>query len=588
MAKATFPVGQVRQRASRLPYRRYAPAPAVDLADRSWPAKRITTAPRWLSTDLRDGNQALPHPMDVDRKARLFRLLVAMGYKEIEIGFPAASRTEFEFTRRIIENGEIPDDVLIQAIVPAREELIRRTFDALAGAPQAIVHLYNSTSPTQRRVVFRADRGGVLRLAVDHARLCRELADAHPGRIGFEYSPESFSQTELDFALDVCAQVTDVWDPADDREIIINLPATVECAGPHVFADQVEWMSRNLPRREHVCLSLHPHNDRGTGVAAAELGLLAGGQRIEGCLFGNGERTGNVCLVVLGLNLMSQGVDPQIDLSDIDAVRHEVEQCTGMRVPERYPYAGDLVHTSFSGSHQDAISKGLRALSEDAADRGVALSQHRWDVPYLPIDPKDIGRSYEAIIRLNSQSGKGGVEYLLRSCHGLNLPRSLQIEVSGLSQAVSDDEGREVTAEELWSVFRAEFLPAALDVQLVSCELSAGAPGPGAVKVELAVCGGPLVVGGDAGHGLLPSIARALAQSGPAPVVLDHAEQPFTLDEERGTLAYVRCRVDGRAVWGCGFDPDPTSASLRGLCVALHRAGWRPSAVLPSAQPSQG
>ncbi|MEU4558341.1 2-isopropylmalate synthase [Actinoplanes sp. NPDC023936] len=571
MARSTFPVRMPLQRSSSLPVARYAAPATVDLADRTWPARRITEAPRWLSTDLRDGNQALPRPMDIERKSRLFRMLTRIGYKEIEIGFPAASETEFAFTRKLIENDEIPDDVVIQAIVPARADLIRRTFEALAGAPRAIVHLYNSTSAIQRRVVFGMDRAGIRQLAVDHARLCRELADEHPGVIGFEYSPESFSQTELDFAADICSAVMDVWQPAPDREIVINLPATVECAGPGIFADQVEWMSRNLPYRENVCLSLHPHNDRGTGVAAAELGLQAGAQRVEGCLFGNGERTGNVCLLILGLNLMSHGVDPQIDFSEVAALREEFEECTGMRVPERYPYAGELVHTSFSGSHQDAINKGLRALEERAEEHGRPVAEEPWNVPYLPIDPQDIGRSYEAIIRLNSQSGKGGVDYVLQAHYGLQLPRGLQREMSVVIQHVSDEEDREILPEELWESFRAEFLPATTGVQLVSHKLTTTAAGDAELKAEVVFRGEPYVVSGS-GAGVLPAFAEALADVGVTPEVLHHAAQPFTSDDEAGTLSYVQCRVAGRTVWGCGFDPDPDTAALRGLCAALHRA----------------
>ncbi|CAL9445517.1 MULTISPECIES: 2-isopropylmalate synthase [unclassified Streptomyces] len=570
MSKETFPADYSGQRASTLPYGRYRPAPEVDLPDRAWPTRRITKAPRWLSTDLRDGNQALPTPMDLDRKTRLFRLLVELGYKEIEVGFPAASETEFAFVRSLIENDEIPDDVLIQVIVPAREALIRRTFDALAGAPRAIAHLYNSTSPAQRRVVFGMERAEVEKLAVDHARLCRDLADAHPGTIGFQYSPESFSQTELDFALQICESVMDVWEPGENREIILNLPSTVECSTPNVFADQVEWMSRNLSRREHVCLSLHPHNDRGTGVASAELGLLAGADRVEGCLFGNGERTGNVCLTILALNLMSQGVDPQIDFSDIDAVRHVVETCTGMRVPERYPYAGDLVHTSFSGSHQDAINKGLRALERDAAEKGVPRDAYPWDVPYLPIDPKDIGRSYQAIIRVNSQSGKGGVDYLLSTGYGLKLPRGLQTEVAALVQRITDGEGREVAPDELWSLFRAEYLPERPRLALLGHRIAPGERGQTTLKAEIAVDGESRALSG-AGPDLLAAFADALAETGVEPVVLEHGEQEATLDGTSGTMAYVRCRVGRDAFWGCGFGPDAPTASLRALCAALHR-----------------
>ncbi|MFJ9742384.1 2-isopropylmalate synthase [Streptomyces sp. NPDC101166] len=571
MSKATFAVDALRQQPTSLPYGRYRPAPAVDLAERTWPQRRITKAPRWLSTDLRDGNQALPVPMDLDRKTRLFRLLVRLGYKEIEVGFPAASETEFAFVRSLVENDEIPDDVLIQAIVPAREDLIRRTFDALEGAPQAIAHLYTSTSPTQRRVVFGLDRAGLTKLAVDHARLCRDLADRRPGRIGFQFSPESFSQTEPEFALEVCEAVMDVWEPEEGREIILNLPSTVECSTPNVFADQVEWMSRNLSRREHVCLSLHPHNDRGTGVAAAELGILAGADRIEGCLFGNGERTGNVCLVILGLNLMTQGVDPQVDLSDLDTIREISEECTRMRVHERYPYAGELVHTSFSGSHQDAINKGLKALERGAAEEGVPLSEFAWDVPYLPVDPKDIGRSYRAIVRVNSQSGKGGVDYLLNSVYGMRLPRGLQAEVSRMVQSLSDGEGREVSPEELWSLFTGEFLPSAARVALLRHETSTGPAEQTTLKAEITLDGESRTVCGS-GPDPLSAFTDALAGEGRRLEVLEHTTQPVTLDGQDGTLAYIRCAAGGAGHWGCGFGPDGTTATLRAVCTALHRS----------------
>ena len=431
------------QRPSGMPYGRYVPFRPVDLADRTWPARTVEAAPLWCSVDLRDGNQALIDPMTPPRKRRMFELLVRMGYKEIEVGFPSASQTDFDFVRQIIEDDLIPDDVTIQVLTQAREPLIERTFESIAGAPRAIVHLYNSTSTLQRRVVFGLDKAGITAIATDAARLCLKLAESMGDtEVRFEYSPESYTGTELDYALEVCSAVIDVWQPTPDWPAIINLPATVEMATPNVYADSIEWMSRHLPRRDAVVLSLHPHNDRGTAVAAAELGVLAGADRIEGTLFGNGERTGNVDLVSLGLNLFSQGVDPMIDFSDIDEIRRTVEYCNQLPVHERHPYGGDLVYTAFSGSHQDAIKKGFDALERDAAAAGVPVDEHPWGVPYLPIDPKDVGRTYEAVIRVNSQSGKGGVAYLMKTEHAMELPRRLQIEFSQVVQQVTDAAGR--------------------------------------------------------------------------------------------------------------------------------------------------
>ena len=449
------------QRPSGMAFHRYSPYPAIDLPDRTWPAATITSAPRWCAVDLRDGNQALIDPMSPERKRRMFDLLVRMGYKEIEVGFPSASQTDFDFVRQLIEEDLIPDDVVIQVLTQSREHLIERTFEAIRGAKRAIVHLYNSTSTLQRRVVFGLDREGIKEIAVHGAQLCRKHAEQAAGEtdILFEYSPESFTGTELDFAVEVCNAVTEVWEPTPERKAIINLPATVEMATPNVYADAIEWMHQHLARRDSIVLSLHPHNDRGTAVAAAELGFMAGADRIEGCLFGNGERTGNVCLVTLGMNLFSQGIDPQIDFSDIDEVRRTVEYCNQMSVPERHPYGGDLVFTAFSGSHQDAINKGLQALAAEALQEGIEVRGHRWEVPYLPIDPQDVGRTYEAVIRVNSQSGKGGVAYIMRTEHRLELPRRLQIEFSQVIQRLADNEGGEVTPEHMWSVFLDEYLP---------------------------------------------------------------------------------------------------------------------------------
>ena len=450
---------QAPQQPSKMPFHRYAPTMPLDLPDRTWPSNRITKAPRWSAVDLRDGNQALIDPMDASRKLRMFQLLVQMGYKEIEVGFPSASQLDFDFVRKLIDEHLIPDDVVIQVITQAREELIARTFESLVGAKKVIIHLYNSTSTLQRRVVFREDRAGVKAIATQGAQWVKDYADkaeAAGTQVWFEYSPESFTGTELDYALEVIEAVNDIWLPTPQRKVIVNLPATVEMFTPNVYADCVEWMIRNLSRRENLVISLHPHNDRGTGVAAAELGYLAGADRIEGCLFGNGERTGNVCLVTLGMNMFSQGIDPEIDFSDIDDVRRTVEYCNQLPVNERHPYGGDLVFTAFSGSHQDAINKGLDALRADAQAAGVPVDEFAWGVPYLPVDPKDIGRTYEAVIRVNSQSGKGGVAYIMKTEHQLDLPRRLQIEFSNVVQRRTDNDGGEVTGDVMWSIFLAE------------------------------------------------------------------------------------------------------------------------------------
>ena len=457
--------GQSRfaQRPSGMPCHRYRPFPAVDLPDRQWPSRTITAAPRWLSTDLRDGNQALIDPMNAARKQAMFDLLVRMGYKEIEVGFPAASQTDFDFIRSLIESGSVPDDVRISVLTQAREELIERTVTSLIGARQATVHMYNAAAPMFRSVVFGWQGDGrqeCKAVAVEGTRAVMKFAEQYlPGTdFGYEYSPEIFMDTELDFALDICEAVMDVWQPAAGREIVLNLPCTVERSTPNVYADQIEWMSRNLSRREHVALSVHTHNDRGTATADAELAMLAGAQRVEGCLFGNGERSGNVDLITLGLNLYSQGIDPMIDFSDIDEIRRTAEYCNRISVHERHPYAGDLVYTSFSGSHQDAIKKGFDRLDEIAAAAGQPAGEMPWHMPYLPIDPKDVGRSYEAVIRVNSQSGKGGVAYIMKHDHHLDLPRRLQIEFSQVIQRRTDDEGGEVDAAQMWEAFEAEYL----------------------------------------------------------------------------------------------------------------------------------
>src|SRR6476469_4305594 len=459
------------QRGSHMAVHRYRPfhemIEPVSLPDRTWPDKRITKAPLWCAVDLRDGNQALIDPRSPARKHRMFELLVRMGYKEIEVGFPAASQTDFDFIREIIEQDLIPDDVTIQVLTQARTELIERTYEACEGAPRAIVHLYNSTSILQRRVVFRSDRKGIAKIATDGAEDVLRFSEKYPNTDWrFEYSPESYTGTELEYAVDVCNAVSALWQPTPDSPMIVNLPATVEMATPNVYADSIEWMHRNLLRRNGIVLSLHPHNDRGTAVAAAELGYQAGADRIEGCLFGNGERTGNVDLITLGMNLFTQGIDPQIDFSDIDEIRRTVEYCNQLPVAERHPYGGDLVYTAFSGSHQDAINKGFEALERDAAAAGVPLEEFTWGVPYLPIDPKDVGRGYEAVIRVNSQSGKGGTAYVLKHDYHLDLPRRMQIEFARVVQEVADADGGEIAPERIWELFRETYLDVSQPLRL--------------------------------------------------------------------------------------------------------------------------
>jgi 2-isopropylmalate synthase len=556
------------QRPSGMPVHRYRPFPPIDLADRAWPSRTIEKAPLWCSVDLRDGNQALIDPMTPARKRRMFELLVRMGYKEIEVGFPSASQTDFDFVREIVEQDLIPDDVTIQVLTQAREPLIERTFQSIEGAPRAIVHLYNSTSTLQRRVVFGTDRDGITAIATDGARLCLKLAESMGDtEVRFEYSPESYTGTELEYALEVCAAVIDVWQPTPDWPTVINLPATVEMATPNVYADSIEWMSRNLPRRDAVVLSLHPHNDRGTAVAAAELGVMAGADRVEGTLFGNGERTGNVDLVTLGMNLFSQGVDPMIDFSDIDEIRRTVEYCNQLPVHERHPYGGDLVFTAFSGSHQDAIKKGFEALERDAAAAGVPVSQHEWGVPYLPIDPKDVGRSYEAVIRVNSQSGKGGVAYLMKTEHALDLPRRLQIEFSQVVQRVTDADGGEVSPEQLWSIFSAEYLA---PVGLARYELSS-VDGAEAVTAVVTLDGVERTVTGR-GNGPIAAFVAALASAGHEVRVLDYAEHALSAGGDARAAAYLEVAVGDRVLWGVGVDENIVTASLRAVLSAVARA----------------
>lgn len=559
-----------------MPVHRYRPFAPVKLTDRTWPDAVITGAPRWCAVDLRDGNQALIDPMDADRKLRMFELLVRMGYKEIEVGFPAASQTDFDFVRQIIEEGRVPDDVVIQVLTQARPELIERTFESVRGAKQAIVHLYNSTSTLQRRVVFGQDRDGITAIAVEGAKLCAKLAeDMGDTQIFFQYSPESFTGTELEYAVEICNAVNDVWKPTPDRKVIVNLPATVEMATPNVYADQIEWMNRNLAYRDSVILSLHPHNDRGTAVAAAELGYMAGADRIEGCLFGNGERTGNVCLVTLGLNLFTQGIDPQIDFSDVDEIRRTVEYCNQLPVHERHPYGGDLVYTAFSGSHQDAINKGLDHLRRDAETAGTPVDEYRWEVPYLPIDPHDVGRTYEAVIRVNSQSGKGGVAYIMKTEHALELPRRLQIEFSRVVQQHTDGEGGEVTADLMWDIFQREFLTGGPRVGLLAHRATSRVDEKDALSCDIRVDGEIREIEG-VGNGPVSAFEDALATVGIGVRVLDYAEHAMSAGGDARAAAYVECDVrfgdaPGTTVWGVGIDGNIVTASLKAILSAVNR-----------------
>ena len=559
-----------------MPVHRYSPFIPVELEDRTWPSKKMTKAPQWCSVDLRDGNQALIDPMDTPRKLAMFKLLVAMGYKEIEVGFPSASQTDFDFVRKIIDEGLIPDDVIIQVLTQAREPLIRRTYESIKGSKQAIVHLYNSTSTLQRRVVFGLDKDGIKKIATDAAALCLELMSTVPEtKVSFEYSPESYTGTELEFAVEVCNAVNDIWKPTPQWKTIMNLPATVEMATPNVYADSIEWMCRNLTNRESVIVSLHPHNDRGTGVAAAELGYLAGADRIEGTLFGNGERTGNVCLVTLGMNMVSHGIDPHIDFSDIDEIRRTVEYGNQLRVPERHPYGGDLVFTAFSGSHQDAIKKGFEHLERDAKAAGKHVDDHTWAVPYLPIDPKDIGRSYEAVIRVNSQSGKGGVAYLMKNEHSLDLPRRHQIELSRIVQAKTDNEGGEITAEQLWHIFEDEYLPTdsapwgRFRLKGMSQVSVMGEDVQLTVKmtdrdeaIELA----------GTGNGPIAAFCHILQNYGVDVRVLDFSEHALSSGGDASAAAYLECAIAGDVFWGVGIDPNTTTASLKAVVSAINRA----------------
>ena len=569
------------QQPSSMPTHRYRPYHeiiSVDLPDRTWPTKRITTAPRWCAVDLRDGNQALIDPMSPERKRVMFEQLVAMGYKEIEVGFPSASQTDFDFVRTIIDEGLIPDDVTIQVLTQAREHLIRRTYESIRGAKNAIVHLYNSTSILQRDVVFKTDKQGIIDIALEGARLCRSLEHEVQGtNVFYEYSPESYTGTELEFAVDVCNQVLEVLEPTPDRKVIINLPATVEMASPNVYADSIEWMSRHLNHRENVILSLHPHNDRGTAIAAAELGYMAGADRIEGCLFGNGERTGNVDLVALGLNLFTQGIDPQIDFSNLDDIRRTAEYCNQLKVHERSPWAGDLVYTAFSGSHQDAIKKGFEAMEARAAADGVSVDDVEWGVPYLPIDPKDVGRSYEAVIRVNSQSGKGGVAYLLKTDHNLDLPRKLQIEFSGVVQGKTDTEGGEVSSDEIWAIFMDEYLPSTTPddkwgrYELMGTRTASDMSGEVTLDVILRVGDSEQTVQA-VGNGPVAAFLSVMSGQGHEIRLFDYVEHALSASGDALAAAYVELEVDGQTLWGVGIDGDISTASLKAIVSAVNRS----------------
>ncbi|MGI8769662.1 MAG: 2-isopropylmalate synthase [Propionibacteriaceae bacterium] len=563
------------QQPSPMPFGRYHPFTPVDLPDRTWPTKRVDHAPRWLSTDLRDGNQALIDPMTPARKRRMFELLVRMGYKEIEIGFPSASQTDFDFVRQLIESDAIPDDVTISVLTQAREDLIERTAESITGAKAATIHLYNAVAPLFRRVVFRVDEAECLALAIRGTEMVMKYAEEHAGdtEFGYEYSPEIFTGTEPDFAIEVCNAVMDVWQPDEHREIILNLPATVEMCTPNTYADQIEYFSRHVHNREHVAISLHPHNDRGTAVAATELALMAGADRVEGCLFGHGERTGNVDLVTLGMDLFSQGIDPKIDFSDIDEIRRTVEYCTNLPVHPRHPYAGDLVYTDFAGSHEDAIKGGLETLKRTADAEGVSLREVDWEAPYLPIDPFDVGRTYEAVIRVNSQSGKGGVAYIMKSEFSYDLPRRLQMEFSRVVQQRTDSEGGEVSPATLGEVFTSEYVNRAEPVALRRVSASGG-EGRDTVTANVVDRGREIAIRGE-GNGPVSAFVDALASIGRSVRVLDYHEHALSAGGDAKAAAYVECEVgdsnDPQVVWGVGLDSNIVTASLKAVLSAVNR-----------------
>ena len=577
MTTGTRPPTAPIQQPSRMPFHRYRAFPPIDLPDRTWPSRTITEAPRWLSTDLRDGNQALIDPMTPARKHKMFELLVRMGYKEIEVGFPSASQTDFDFVRQLIERDLVPDDVTISVLTQAREDLIERSVQSLVGVPKATVHLYNALAPLFRRVVFHASKDEVKAIATRGAELVMKYAENWLDKtvIGFEYSPEIFTGTELPFSVEVCEAVTDVWQPADGREIILNLPATVEMATPNVYADQIEWFTRQLTRREFTCISLHPHNDRGSAIGATELAVMAGADRVEGCLFGHGERTGNVDLVTLGMNLFSQGVDPKIDFSDIDEIRRTVEYCTNLPVHPRHPYAGDLVYTAFSGSHQDAIKKGLEDLDVQAREQGTTVAALAWQAPYLPIDPHDVGRTYEAVIRVNSQSGKGGVAYIMKAEHNLDLPRRLQIEFSRVVQAHTDIGGGEITPARLWDIFQKEYVEASEPLRLVRVDSVSGGGPTDSVRVSVINEGRPVTISGE-GNGPVSAFVDALASIEHPVRVLDYHEHALSAGGDALAAAYVECEVgegeNSDVLWGVGMDPNIVTASLKAVVSAVNRA----------------
>ena len=560
---------------------KYRPFPTIDLPDRQWPNRTLQRAPRWCSVDLRDGNQALINPMNLNQKLRMFSLLADIGFEEIEVGFPSASAVEFDFTRTLIERGLIPAGVYPQVLTQSREHLIRRTFEAIAGTPRAIVHLYNSTSELQRRVVFRMDRAAIRGIAVDGTRLVRELAEQTATEILYEYSPESFTGTELDFAVEICDAVIEAWDPSPDRRMIINLPATVELATPNVYADQIEWFLRRVQRRDSIILSLHTHNDRGTGVAATELGLLAGGERVEGTLFGNGERTGNVDIVTVALNLYTQGVDPGLDLRDLSRLIEVSDYCTELPVGARHPYAGELVFTAFSGSHQDAINKGMTAQSETPGDR--------WEVPYLPIDPTDIGRSYQAIIRINSQSGKGGVAYVMESEFGCQLPKTMQPEFGQVVQELSDRSGREVEAHEIWRAFQREYLEVDAPLRFLDYAIASDTEDSSRMHGTLTV----VVDGAErelrgTGNGPIDALKDALGQAGLNDFRLTHySEHALGQGTDSTAIAYIQiARGDGTQRFGAGTNPNIAKASALALISALNRSLAASSRRQPAAAPA--
>jgi 2-isopropylmalate synthase len=569
-------IGLPQQLPSAMPYSRYTPFVPIDLPDRTWPAQKITHAPRWLSTDLRDGNQALIDPMTPARKLRMFELLVGMGYKEIEVGFPSASQTDFDFVRKLITEDRIPEDVQISVLTQAREDLIDRTAQSLVGARRGNIHLYNATAELFRRVVFRISEAQCVELAKTGTRLVMQYADKYLTDVefGYQYSPEIFTQTPTDFAIEVCNEVMDIWQPGEGREIILNLPATVERSTPNTYADQIEYFGRHIKNRPYVAISLHPHNDRGTAAAATELGQMAGADRVEGCLFGHGERTGNVDLVTLGLNLFSQGIDPQIDFSHIDEIRRTVEYCTGLPVHPRHPYAGDLVYTAFSGSHQDAIKKGLEDLEKQAAAQGVGLHEVAWEAPYLPIDPHDVGRTYEAVIRVNSQSGKGGMAYIMKTDHHLDLPRRLQIEFSRVVQQHTDAEGGEVTSDAMRDIFATEYLYSTEPLELVTCTTVSNGDGY-QITAKVKDRGVERTVTGE-GNGPLSAFVDGLALLGYGVRVLDYQEHALSAGGDAKAAAYVEAEVDGddgvQVYWGVGVDSSIVTASLRAVCSAVNRA----------------